>query len=147
LQHREAPQSETAPFYPRSPYAAAKLYAYWITVNYREAYGLHASNGILFNHESPVRGETFVTRKITRAVAHIEHGLQDCLYVGNLDVKRDWGHERDYVEGMWRMLQQYEPDDYVLVVLLIPAFALECAASGCKCRNRTTSNWGDALGA
>src|SRR5208337_18465 len=111
---QEIPQSETTPFYPRSPYAAAKLYAYWITVNYREAYGFHASNGILFNHESPVRGETFVTRKITRAVAHIEHGMQDCLYLGNLDAKRDWGHARDYVEGMWRIVQQPEPDDYVL---------------------------------
>jgi GDPmannose 4,6-dehydratase len=111
---QKTPQSEATPFYPRSPYAAAKLYAYWITVNYREAYGFHASNGILFNHESPVRGETFVTRKITRAVAYIEHRLQDCLYLGNLDAKRDWGHARDYVEGMWRMLQQDEPDDYVL---------------------------------
>ncbi len=111
---RETPQSETTPFYPRSPYAAAKLYAYWITVNYREAYGYHASNGILFNHESPVRGETFVTRKITRAVAAIELGMQDCLYLGNLDAKRDWGHARDYVEGMWRIVQQPEPDDYVL---------------------------------
>jgi GDPmannose 4,6-dehydratase len=110
----ETPQSETTPFYPRSPYAAAKLYAYWITVNYREAYGFHASNGILFNHESPVRGETFVTRKITRAVAAIEHGLQDCLYLGNLDAKRDWGHARDYAEGMWRILQQQDADDYVL---------------------------------
>ncbi len=111
---QETPQRETTPFYPRSPYAAAKLYAYWITVNYREAYGLHASNGILFNHESPLRGETFVTRKITRAVAAIELGLQDRLYLGNLDAKRDWGHARDYVEGMWRMMQQPEPDDYVL---------------------------------
>jgi len=111
---REVPQSETTPFYPRSPYAAAKIYAYWITVNYREAYGLHASNGILFNHESPVRGETFVTRKITRAVAAIELGLQKCLYLGNLDAKRDWGHARDYVEGMWLILQQAVPDDYVL---------------------------------
>ena len=111
---QEMPQSETTPFYPRSPYAAAKLYAYWITVNYREAYGMHASNGILFNHESPIRGETFVTRKITRAVAAIELGLQDRLYLGNLDAKRDWGHARDYVEGMWLMLQQDEPDDYVL---------------------------------
>jgi GDPmannose 4,6-dehydratase len=111
---QEVPQSEKTPFYPRSPYAAAKLYAFWITVNYREAYGLHASNGILFNHESPLRGETFVTRKITRAVAAIEHGLQDCLYLGNLDALRDWGHARDYVEGMWRMVQQPEPDDYVL---------------------------------
>jgi len=111
---QETPQCETTPFYPRSPYAAAKLYAYWIMVNYREAYGFHASNGILFNHESPVRGETFVTRKITRAVAHIEHGLQDCLYLGNLDAKRDWGHARDYAEGMWAMLQQPFPDDYVL---------------------------------
>jgi len=111
---QEVPQRETTPFYPRSPYAAAKLYAYWITVNYREAYGFHASNGILFNHESPLRGETFVTRKITRAVAGIELGLQDVLYLGNLDAKRDWGHAKDYVEGMWRMLQQPEPDDYVL---------------------------------
>lgn len=108
------PQSETTPFYPRSPYAVAKLYSYWITVNYREAYGIHASNGILFNHESPLRGETFVTRKITRAVAAIEHGLQQSLYLGNLDAKRDWGHARDYVEGMWRIVQHPEPDDYVL---------------------------------
>ena len=108
------PQSETTPFYPRSPYAAAKLYAYWITVNYREAYGLHASNGILFNHESPIRGETFVTRKITRAVAAIHLGLQDRLYLGNLDAKRDWGHARDYVRGMWLIVQQPQPDDYVL---------------------------------
>ena len=111
---RETPQRETTPFYPRSPYAAAKLYAYWITVNYREAYGMHASNGILFNHESPIRGETFVTRKITRAVASIEHGLQQKLFLGDLNAVRDWGHARDYVEGMWMMLQQAEPDDYVL---------------------------------
>jgi GDPmannose 4,6-dehydratase len=111
---QEIPQRETTPFYPRSPYAVAKLYAYWITVNYREAYGIHASNGILFNHESPIRGETFVTRKITRAVAAIEAGTQQELYLGNLDAKRDWGHARDYVEGMWRILQQPEPDDYVL---------------------------------
>src|SRR5712672_1654919 len=111
---REAPQRETTPFYPRSPYAAAKLYAYWITVNYREAYGMHASNGILFNHEGPTRGETFVTRKITRAVAAIELGLQDTLFLGNLDAKRDWGHARDYVEGMWLITQQPDPDDYVL---------------------------------
>ncbi|EKV25907.1 GDP-mannose 4,6-dehydratase [Caenispirillum salinarum AK4] len=111
---QEVPQRETTPFYPRSPYAAAKLYAYWITVNYREAYGMHASNGILFNHESPIRGETFVTRKITRAVAAMHNGAQDCLYLGNLDAQRDWGHARDYVEGMWRMLQQDEPGDYVL---------------------------------
>jgi GDPmannose 4,6-dehydratase len=110
----EVPQRETTPFYPRSPYAAAKLYAYWMTVNYREAYGMHASNGILFNHEGPTRGETFVTRKITRAVAAIEHGLQDKLYLGNLDAKRDWGHARDFVEGMWLILQQAVPDDYVL---------------------------------
>ena len=108
------PQNETTPFYPRSPYGAAKLYAYWITVNYREAYGLHASNGILFNHESPLRGETFVTRKITRAVAAIHLGLQDKLYISNLDAKRDWGHAREFVRGMWQMLQQEEPDDYVL---------------------------------
>jgi GDPmannose 4,6-dehydratase len=111
---QEVPQKETTPFYPRSPYAAAKLYAYWITVNYREAYGMHASNGILFNHESPNRGETFVTRKITRAVAAIERGLQQTLYLGNIDAQRDWGHARDYVEGMWLMLQQDTPDDYVL---------------------------------
>jgi GDPmannose 4,6-dehydratase len=111
---QEVPQRETTPFYPRSPYAAAKLYAYWITVNYREAYGMHASNGILFNHEGPLRGETFVTRKITRAVAAIERGLQAKLYLGNLDAKRDWGHARDFVEGMWLMLQQPRPDDYVL---------------------------------
>ena len=111
---REVPQSETTPFYPRSPYGAAKVYAYWITVNYREAYGIHASNGILFNHESPIRGETFVTRKITRGVAAIAHGLQSQLFLGNLDALRDWGHARDYVEGMWLMLQQDEPDDYVL---------------------------------
>ena len=111
---QESPQRETTPFYPRSPYGVAKLYAYWITVNYREAYGMHASNGILFNHEGPLRGETFVTRKITRAVAAIERGLQQQLYLGNLDAKRDWGHARDFVEGMWLMLQQAEPDDYVL---------------------------------
>lgn len=108
------PQNESTPFHPRSPYAAAKLYAHWITVNYREAYGMHASNGILFNHEGPTRGETFVTRKITRAVAAIECGEQEKLYLGNLDARRDWGHARDYVEGMWLMLQQPEPDDYVL---------------------------------
>ena len=111
---QETPQSETTPFYPRSPYGAAKLYAYWMTVNYREAYGLHASNGILFNHESPERGETFVTRKITRALARIHLGLQDCLYLGNLDALRDWGHARDYVQAMWLMLQQDIPDDYVI---------------------------------
>jgi GDPmannose 4,6-dehydratase len=111
---QEVPQRETTPFYPRSPYAAAKLYGYWMTVNYREAYGMHASNGILFNHEGPTRGETFVTRKITRAVAAIERGLQEKLFLGNLDSKRDWGHARDFVEGMWLMLQQAEPDDYVL---------------------------------
>ena len=111
---QEVPQRETTPFYPRSPYAAAKLYAYWIVVNYREAYGMHASNGILFNHESPLRGETFVTRKITRAAAAISLGQQDKLYLGNLDAKRDWGHAREYVRGMWMMMQQDEPDDYVL---------------------------------
>lgn len=111
---QEVPQSETTPFYPRSPYAAAKLYAYWIVVNYREAYGMHASNGILFNHESPLRGETFVTRKITRAVAAIRHGKQQKLYLGNLDAKRDWGHAREYVRGMWLILQQETADDYVL---------------------------------
>lgn len=111
---QETPQSESTPFYPRSPYAAAKVYAYWITVNYREAYGLHASNGILFNHESAVRGETFVTRKITRALARIKEGLQSNLYIGNLESLRDWGHARDYVEAMWLMLQQTDPDDYVI---------------------------------
>jgi len=111
---RETPQRETTPFYPRSPYGVAKLYAYWITVNYRESYGMHACNGILFNHESPRRGETFVTRKITRALARIKVGLQDKLYLGNLDAKRDWGHARDYVEVMWLMLQQDQPQDYVI---------------------------------
>ena len=108
------PQSETTPFYPRSPYAVAKLYAYWITVNYREAYGMFAVNGILFNHESPLRGETFVTRKITRGVAKIALGLQDKIFLGNLDAKRDWGHAKDYVEAMWLMLQQEKPEDYVI---------------------------------
>lgn len=111
---QETPQKETTPFYPRSPYAAAKMYAYWITVNYREAYGIHASNGILFNHESPLRGETFVTRKITRAAARISLGIDSCLYIGNMDAKRDWGHAKEYVEGMWRMLQEDEGDDFVL---------------------------------
>lgn len=111
---QEVPQRETTPFYPRSPYAVAKLYAYWIIVNYREAYGMYACNGILFNHESPNRGETFVTRKITRAVAAIAHGRQECLYLGNLDAMRDWGHAKDYVEAMWLMLQQEKPDDFVI---------------------------------
>jgi len=111
---QEIPQRETTPFYPRSPYAVAKLYAHWITVNYREAYGMYACNGILFNHESPVRGETFVTRKITRALARIRLGLQDCLYLGNMDAKRDWGHAKDYVEMQWLMLQQTEPEDFVI---------------------------------
>ena len=111
---QEVPQKETTPFYPRSPYAVAKLYAYWITVNYREAYGIHASNGILFNHERPVRGETFVTRKITRAAAAIHLGVQKTLYIGNLDARRDWGHAREFVEGMWRIVQQPEADDFVL---------------------------------
>jgi len=111
---QETPQKETTPFYPRSPYAVAKLYGYWITVNYREAYGMYACNGILFNHESPVRGETFVTRKITRALARIKLGLQDCLYLGNMDAKRDWGHAKDYVEMQWLMLQQEKPEDFVI---------------------------------
>jgi len=111
---QETPQKETTPFYPRSPYGVAKLYAYWITVNYREAYGLYACNGILFNHESPIRGETFVTRKITRAMARIKLGLQDCLYLGNLNAKRDWGHARDFVEAQWLILQQPEPEDFVI---------------------------------
>ena len=113
-QVQQTPQNEKTPFYPRSPYAVAKLYAYWITVNYREAYGIHASNGILFNHESPIRGGEFVTRKITRAVAAIHLGLQECLYLGNMDAKRDWGHARDYVEGMWRIVQHDKGDDFVL---------------------------------
>src|SRR3989441_3243758 len=111
---REAPQTEKTPFYPRSPYGCAKAYSYWITLNYRESYGLHASNGILFNHESPRRGETFVTRKITRALARIQAGLQDKLYLGNLDARRDWGYAPDYTDAMWRMLQADEPDDYVI---------------------------------
>ena len=111
---QEVPQKESTPFYPRSPYAVAKLYAYWITVNYREAYGIYACNGILFNHESPIRGETFVTRKITRALARIKLGLQDCLYLGNLNTKRDWGHAKDYVEMQWLMLQQAQPEDFVI---------------------------------
>jgi GDPmannose 4,6-dehydratase len=111
---QEVPQRETTPFYPRSPYAVAKLYAYWITINYREAYGIYACNGILFNHESPLRGETFVTRKITRALARIKLGLQDCLYLGNMDAKRDWGHAKDYVEMQWLMLQQSQPEDFVI---------------------------------
>ena len=111
---QETPQTESTPFYPRSPYGAAKLYAYWITVNYREAYGLFACNGILFNHESPIRGDSFVTRKVTKAAARISQGVQDCVYLGNLDAKRDWGYAKDYVDGMWMMLQQDEPADYVL---------------------------------
>jgi GDPmannose 4,6-dehydratase len=111
---RETPQKESTPFYPRSPYGVAKLYAYWITVNYREAYGMYACNGILFNHESPIRGETFVTRKITRGLARIKVGLQDCLYLGNLEARRDWGHARDFVEAQWLILQQPEPEDYVI---------------------------------
>lgn len=111
---QEIPQTEQTPFYPRSPYAVAKLYAYWITVNYREAYNLYACNGILFNHESPIRGETFVTRKITRALARIKLKMQDCLYLGNLDAKRDWGHAKDYVEMQWLMLQQEDPEDFVI---------------------------------
>ena len=111
---QETPQKETTPFYPRSPYAVAKLYAYWITVNYREAYGIYACNGILFNHESPIRGETFVTRKITRALSRIKLGLQECLFLGNMDAKRDWGHARDYVEMQWLMLQQDQPEDFVI---------------------------------
>jgi GDPmannose 4,6-dehydratase len=128
---QEIPQKETTPFYPRSPYAVAKLYAYWITVNYREAYGLYACNGILFNHESPIRGETFVTRKITRALARIYLGLQDCLYLGNLDAKRDWGHARDYVEMQWLMLQQQQPEDFVIATGLqysVRAFVEAAAA-------------------
>src|SRR6202021_1916210 len=111
---QQIPQTEKTPFYPRSPYAVAKLYAYWITVNYRESYGMYACNGILFNHESPIRGETFVSRKITRGLTRIKLGLQDCLYIGNLDAKRDWGHARDYIEMQWLMLQQDHPEDFVI---------------------------------
>lgn len=127
---QETPQKETTPFYPRSPYAVAKLYAYWITVNYREAYGIYACNGVLFNHESPIRGETFVTRKITRAIARIALGLQDCLYLGNMDALRDWGHARDYVEMQWRMLQQDVPEDYVIATGVQHSVRhfVECAA-------------------
>lgn len=127
----ETPQTERTPFHPRSPYGVAKLYAYWITVNYREAYGMYACNGILFNHESPIRGETFVTRKITRALARIHLGLQDCLYLGHLDAKRDWGHARDYVEMQWLMLQQPEPEDYVIATGVQHSVRqfVECAAS------------------
>jgi GDPmannose 4,6-dehydratase len=148
---QETPQRETTPFYPRSPYAAAKLYAYWITINYREAYGIYACNGILFNHESPVRGETFVTRKITRALARIKLGLQECLYLGNLDAKRDWGHARDYVEVMWLMLQQSQPEDFVIatgeqysVRDFVPARWTWCAvrrqkaAAWCSCARAMT---------
>lgn len=143
-QAQETPQRETTPFYPRSPYGAAKLYAYWITVNYREAYGIHASNGILFNHEGPTRGETFVTRKITRAVAAIAHGLQDKFYLGNLDARRDWGHARDFVEGMWLIVQQPRPDDYVLAtgeVHSVREFVEEAFA----CINRTIEWKGSGL--
>ena len=131
---QETPQTEKTPFYPRSPYAAAKLYAYWITVNYREAYGLHASNGILFNHEGPRRGETFVTRKITQAVAAIHLGKQECLYLGNLDAKRDWGHARDYAEGMWLILQQPKPDDYVLATGETHSVREFIELAFCRCR-------------
>lgn len=126
---QEVPQSETTPFYPRSPYAAAKLYAYWITVNYREAYGIHASNGILFNHESPRRGSTFVTKKITEAVARISLGMQECLYLGNLDAQRDWGYAKEYVEGMWRILQHETAEDWVLATgkTYTVRFFIECA--------------------
>ncbi len=135
---QETPQRETTPFYPRSPYAVAKLYAYWITVNYREAYGIYACNGILFNHESPIRGETFVTRKITRAIARIRLGLQGCLYLGNLDALRDWGHARDYVEMQWRMLQQEKPEDFVIATgrqISVRAFVeLACRYAGITVR-------------
>ncbi len=135
---REIPQRETTPFYPRSPYACAKLYAYWIVVNYRESYGMYACNGILFNHESPIRGETFVTRKVTRAAARIKHGLQEKLYIGNMDAKRDWGYAGDYVELMWLMLQQPEPDDYVMatgVTTTVREFvAMAFARAGFKLR-------------
>ncbi|MDD6210022.1 MAG: GDP-mannose 4,6-dehydratase [Bacteroidales bacterium] len=126
---QEIPQKETTPFYPRSPYAVAKLYAYWITVNYREAYGMHASNGILFNHESPIRGETFVTRKVTRAVSRIVLGMQDQVYLGNLSSQRDWGHAKDYVEAMWRILQQDKPDDYVIATGITTSIREFCRMS------------------
>ncbi len=137
---QEIPQRETTPFYPRSPYACAKLYAYWITVNYREAYGMYACNGILFNHESPRRGETFVTRKITRGIARIALGLEDCLYLGNMDAKRDWGHARDYIEMQWLMLQQKHPEDFVIATgkqISVKAFVeLACSAAGITLRWR-----------
>jgi GDPmannose 4,6-dehydratase len=141
---REVPQKESTPFYPRSPYAAAKLYAYWITVNYREAYGMFAANGILFNHESPIRGETFVSRKITRAVARIALGLQDHLYLGNLDAKRDWGHAKDYVEAMYLMLQQDQADDFVIATGKTTSvrefFRLSCLEAGIEVEFRGTGN-------
>jgi GDPmannose 4,6-dehydratase len=137
---QEIPQKETTPFYPRSPYAVAKLYAYWIVVNYREAYGIYACNGILFNHESPRRGETFVTRKITRGIARIRHGLEDCLFMGNLDAKRDWGHAKDYVRMQWMMLQQDHPDDYVIATgkqYSVRAFVeMACKEAGIRVRWR-----------
>jgi len=145
---QETPQKETTPFYPRSPYAVAKLYAYWITVNYREAYGMYACNGILFNHESPIRGETFVTRKITRALARIKLGLQDCLYLGNLNAKRDWGHARDYVEMQWLMLQQKGPDDFVIATgkqFSVRAF-VEAAAAELGIRLRWQGSGIDEVG-
>jgi GDPmannose 4,6-dehydratase len=144
----ESPQRETTPFCPRSPYGVAKLYGYWITVNYREAYGIHASNGILFNHEGPTRGETFVTRKISRAVAAISAGRQETLYLGNLDAKRDWGHARDFVEGMWLILQQDQPDDYVLATgetHSVREFAEEAFAR-VGCRIEWRGNGGDEVG-
>lgn len=145
---QEIPQRETTPFYPRSPYAVAKLYGYWITVNYREAYGMYACNGILFNHESPIRGETFVTRKITRALARIKLGLQDCLYLGNLDALRDWGHARDYVEMQWLMLQQDQPDDFVIatgVQYSVRQF-VDTAAKQLDIQITWTGNGGEEIG-
>ena len=141
---RQTPQNETTPFYPRSPYAVAKLYAHWITVNYREAYGLYACNGILFNHESPVRGETFVTRKITRGLARIKCGLEACLYLGNLDARRDWGHARDYVEAQWLMLQQDEPADYVIASGIQHSVRefVEAAAAEPRAPASTTASFG-----
>ena len=145
---QETPQKETTPFYPRSPYAVAKLYAYWITVNYREAYGMFACNGILFNHESPVRGETFVTRKITRALARIKLGLQDCVYLGNLDAKRDWGHAKDFVEAQWLMLQQPEPEDFVIATGVQHSVRefIECAATELDIKMTWTGSGRDEKG-
>jgi GDPmannose 4,6-dehydratase len=141
---QETPQKETTPFYPRSPYAVAKMYAYWITVNYREAYGMYACNGILFNHESPRRGETFVTRKITRGLANISQGLESCLYMGNIDALRDWGHAKDYVRMQWLMLQQNHPEDFVIATCakcVMRRTWLKRWSKCCRCRQSSVRKW------